>query len=960
MFSEKEKIKIKKDIKEEVSKRKLDSSKIKEIEKILEFLIDQDQNISSILGATGAGKTISINIAINIFQKNIKQKNRAIKKIIKIDLWTLFGLKSKTDYCENCLPSTNKKLIDNNLNFYSYAPHEFIIHKQKIIDNQYIIKSEYYDGLDEYEKLELRNEIEKQQEIINKNKLVITSFHIKKTIWTSIVNKICYNKQKSNILLKTIKHEKININEKNKIFKRFLFSFLILFIGGLIGLSFLAKTINNFNIEKIIYTLSGSGIIGFLSTILLFSWEKRKSNTREININQTLIDQSTNDILNKTINNAFIEEKIWFLKWPIKFWKYLRFSYKDKNIILHFENIDRLWDWLKLSDSNKKLARSKIIIEILENIALLYKSDNIKILIEFDDEVKNLISDYNKNRKIDYYKRIIGDYIEIKSLNKNSLLELDEKWKNEEKIIIEKIGDELVEHKLNSWRLKNEIVQKIKSFSKKFKKFIEIDKLEKVKNLDLAFKHWYENKINFPKNKIDIDNYDWNKEIKIEELFNHDLLEIIYLFNNPFRNFKVNNEYKLNLFVEEYIEDIAEKRKKEREEQRKKHEMSYGFDKKMILNVKNVLYERMLKAFEEKYEKIKNDSKIILNAQFSYFIFNKNYFNVYEIYNFFNLALQKEKLHKEIIKCFFAYIQTNSSSLFEDEDEIWIDEDERIFIVSISRFLELLDKDEKDYFWKINNDNNNKIIKNIVKILNWDKNNWKYFFWEIKDLNFLIKEIWNKLNVLDEKNEIKIELFNKYKDSIFDKDILENFLKDFNFETWKQNTKNIITIKNNLIENNFATKEEIIELFHKHKEENLTKKELNEWIKKKGKNKIANFSERQKEHCWEKAPKRNTLNEKEFRFGAAGALIKYKDYGDENSKFGWNIDHKIPTSAGGSDEDSNIRAMHRKNNIAKGDDYQKDANRISYYRVLVYNENQETNVESNKGMSFTDNEAKDE
>ena len=122
---------------------------------------------------------------------------------------------------------------------------------------------------------------------------------------------------------------------------------------------------------------------------------------------------------------------------------------------------------------------------------------------------------------------------------------------------------------------------------------------------------------------------------------------------------------------------------------------------------------------------------------------------------------------------------------------------------------------------------------------------------------------------------------------------------------------------------------------------------------------MANFSETQKDHCWEKAPKRSTLNKNEYRFGAAGALIKYDDYGDEDSKFGWNIDHRKPISAGGSDEDSNIRAMHWENNLAKGDDY-GNKNGINYYRALVYNENQETNVESDTGMSFTDNVAKDE
>lgn len=122
---------------------------------------------------------------------------------------------------------------------------------------------------------------------------------------------------------------------------------------------------------------------------------------------------------------------------------------------------------------------------------------------------------------------------------------------------------------------------------------------------------------------------------------------------------------------------------------------------------------------------------------------------------------------------------------------------------------------------------------------------------------------------------------------------------------------------------------------------------------------MANFSERQKEHCWDKAPKRKNLDKNKYRFGAAGALIKKEDYNLE-TEFGWNIDHKIPTSAGGRDEDSNIRAMHLENNHAKGNDYKIDENENNYYRALVYNEEQETNLENNSGMSFTDNEAKDE
>ena len=102
---------------------------------------------------------------------------------------------------------------------------------------------------------------------------------------------------------------------------------------------------------------------------------------------------------------------------------------------------------------------------------------------------------------------------------------------------------------------------------------------------------------------------------------------------------------------------------------------------------------------------------------------------------------------------------------------------------------------------------------------------------------------------------------------------------------------------------------------------------------------MTNFSKIQIEHCWDKAPKRRDRDSsgKKYRTGLAGALIKKEEYGLQ-TEFGWNIDHKIPESAGGTDEDSNGN---------------------NYYRALVY-DGKKTNVENNTGMSFTDNEAKDE
>ena len=115
-----------------------------------------------------------------------------------------------------------------------------------------------------------------------------------------------------------------------------------------------------------------------------------------------------------------------------------------------------------------------------------------------------------------------------------------------------------------------------------------------------------------------------------------------------------------------------------------------------------------------------------------------------------------------------------------------------------------------------------------------------------------------------------------------------------------------------------------------------------------------------KDHCWNNAPKIKHKDPKKYRLGAAGALIKYEEYGLQ-SKLGWNIDHRMDTSF--ETKDRNIRAMHWKNNQKKGNSGQflgeAPLNEVVYHRELVYDPKKGINVQKEKDMSFTNDVAKD-
>lgn len=107
------------------------------------------------------------------------------------------------------------------------------------------------------------------------------------------------------------------------------------------------------------------------------------------------------------------------------------------------------------------------------------------------------------------------------------------------------------------------------------------------------------------------------------------------------------------------------------------------------------------------------------------------------------------------------------------------------------------------------------------------------------------------------------------------------------------------------------------------------------------------LTEELKRTIWEKGIEDDKYPSDKVRKDACGAFIRYADYGNRDSIFGWEIDHIYPASklTRGEDVDNiaNLRPFHWKNNESKG------ANYPFYTACMVADDENATNVEKNVG-----------
>ena len=81
----------------------------------------------------------------------------------------------------------------------------------------------------------------------------------------------------------------------------------------------------------------------------------------------------------------------------------------------------------------------------------------------------------------------------------------------------------------------------------------------------------------------------------------------------------------------------------------------------------------------------------------------------------------------------------------------------------------------------------------------------------------------------------------------------------------------------------------------------------------------SDWSEVTKLEVWHKAIPIPGRPSNLWRRDLCGFAIRYTDFGNRDSMYGWEIDHIYPVAKGGNDDIRNLQPLNWKNNAEKGD-----------------------------------------